>query len=252
MKNARIIMEESCFNKKRKLPKIVVDKLPGYSCEKILGRGSFGTTVLMQKGNSGDKIALKVVENDKSPDFKNEEKILKLLATSCSKKRVLCYNRTFSEENATYFVTEFIDGESLGEHKFQSTKSFFGILSQIMESIKYIHSLNIVHFDIKPQNIMVDSKGKVKLIDFGGASLMKNNKFKRDIFTFYYSPQEYETFTYFTKKQAQYHDWYSFAITIIEVLISNPTQLKEILKINQIGSFLHTLKDLIKTKGGKI
>lgn len=252
MASARSTMEECC-NKKCKLPKIVGDKLKGYSCKKILGKGAFGTTFLMQKGSSGDKIALKVVENDKSPDFKNEDKILKILATSCSKKRVLCHNKTFDEGNATYFVTEFIKGKSLDQYKFKTTISLYRILSQIIESIEYIHYLDIVHFDIKPQNIMVDSKDKVKLIDFGGASLMQGNKFKRDIYTPHYAPREYDDFTNFTIKQARIHDWYSFVISAVEILEANPskldTQLKELLKITDVSLFIDKLKDLIDTKG---
>ena len=254
MSSSRSIMEKCC-NKKCSIPTIVGDKLPGYSCKKVLGKGTFGTTFLMQKGRT-DKVALKVIENDKSSDFKNEDKILKLLSSNCSKKRVLCHNKTFQEGGDSYFVTEFIKGSSLDDYKFKSKISLYRIFNQIIESIEYIHSLDIVHFDIKPQNIMIDSKHKVKLIDFGGASLMRGNKFIRNVYSPYYAPREYDNFRHFTKKQAQFHDWYSFVITVIGIILDNPdktdTQLKELSKIRDVDLFVDILKDLIKAKGDKI
>lgn len=80
----------------------------------------------------------------------------------------------FEENNTAYYVMEYIEGESLKdmlEHRGCIPEAeAIGYIHKVAEALKYIHSRNINHFDVKPANILVRSSDKeVILIDFGTA-----------------------------------------------------------------------------------
>ena len=69
------------------------------------------------------------------------------------------------------FLEEFIDGEELLDHQATSREEKIKIIWQIASGIKDIHSKNVLHRDIKPQNIKIDNEGIVKIFDFGLAKV---------------------------------------------------------------------------------
>ncbi len=77
----------------------------------------------------------------------------------------------FEENNTAYYVMDFISGPSLagliGERGALPEKEAVGYIRQVADALKYVHSLNRLHLDIKPQNIMINSSGDAILIDFG-------------------------------------------------------------------------------------
>ena len=79
----------------------------------------------------------------------------------------------FEENGTAYYVMEYIDGKSLNdivkEHGALPEAEAVGYIRQVADALKYVHSLNRLHLDIKPGNIMVDKNGKVILIDFGAS-----------------------------------------------------------------------------------
>ena len=79
----------------------------------------------------------------------------------------------FEENGTAYYAMEYIDGESLGDLVKRKGKlpeaEVVGYIRQVAEALKYVHSLNRLHLDIKPGNIMVNKDGKAVLIDFGAS-----------------------------------------------------------------------------------
>ncbi len=77
----------------------------------------------------------------------------------------------FGIENGIYFfVMEFMEGTDLRrylEEKLPDRKELIGIISQACEGLSYAHKQGLVHRDIKPDNILIDGKGTVKITDFG-------------------------------------------------------------------------------------
>src|SRR5919199_2350226 len=69
-----------------------------------------------------------------------------------------------------YLVTEFVRGQSLdAAAQRYDLRKVTDALVQILEALSYAHSRGVIHRDIKPQNVLVDNWGKVKLTDFGAA-----------------------------------------------------------------------------------
>lgn len=202
----------NCCGYKCSLPDSIKKNLPGYKCIKLLGEGAFGATFMMSHPTK-ESIAIKVLQDVRKKRSDNESNILKILSNSCSKRRVVCYHKSFSEGDVTYFVTEFVNGTIINKHLKKRNGDIYKVLAQLIDAVEYIHSKDIIHFDIKPDNIMVTKDGNVKLIDFGGASLKnKWGKVRSNASTLFFSP-----FLNFERARpfdlGIYNDWVSVIIS---------------------------------------
>ena len=78
---------------------------------------------------------------------------------------------TFEENGTAYYVMEYIDGSSLAniveKNGPLSEEKALGYIRQVADALKYVHSQNYLHLDVKPHNIMVDGNDRAVLIDFG-------------------------------------------------------------------------------------
>lgn len=79
----------------------------------------------------------------------------------------------FEENGTAYYVMDYIDGPSLNDMVKKdgpmSEQKAVGYIMQVADALKYVHSQNRLHLDIKPGNIMVDENDKAVLIDFGAS-----------------------------------------------------------------------------------
>lgn len=77
----------------------------------------------------------------------------------------------FEENGTAYYVMDYIDGPSLNDivnkNGAISEEKAVNYILQVAEALKYVHSLNRLHLDVKPGNIIVDKEGYATLIDFG-------------------------------------------------------------------------------------
>lgn len=107
-----------------------------------------------------DKLRKKFIEEAKAIFKMNHPNIVKV-------------HDVFEENGTAYYVMDYIDGKSLGDIVKQRgalpETEAVDYICQVADALKYVHSLNRLHLDIKPGNIMVDKLGKVKLIDFGAS-----------------------------------------------------------------------------------
>ncbi|MCD7721395.1 MAG: serine/threonine protein kinase, partial [Prevotellaceae bacterium] len=77
----------------------------------------------------------------------------------------------FEENGTAYYAMDFIEGQSLADMVRQRSSlpegEAVGYIRQVADALAYVHSLNRLHLDVKPGNIMVNKGGKAILIDFG-------------------------------------------------------------------------------------
>ena len=78
---------------------------------------------------------------------------------------------TFQSKKFLYMVMEFMKGgdfssllEQVGSFDEDTAKYY---LAQIVLALEYLHSKGVIHRDLKPDNILIDSEGRIKLTDFG-------------------------------------------------------------------------------------
>ena len=79
------------------------------------------------------------------------------------------------KRNYIYIVTEFIDGQTLTQWMIDNRKpgleTVRGIIEQIAKGLRAFHRLEMIHQDLRPDNIMIDGTGTVKIIDFGSTKV---------------------------------------------------------------------------------
>ncbi len=115
------------------------------------------------------KVILKILDDIRMGDrFKQEADKLALLDGHPNICRIKHF---FSHGEETVIAMEYIDGMTL-EEKIKSDTQLtleeaVRIISEVLDTLSYAHEKKIYHRDIKPGNIMIDSSGNVKVIDFG-------------------------------------------------------------------------------------
>ncbi|NOX75046.1 MAG: bifunctional protein-serine/threonine kinase/phosphatase [Gammaproteobacteria bacterium] len=74
-----------------------------------------------------------------------------------------------------YYVTEYVDGQTLrdwmNQHSQPDIKEVRLLLDQIVTGLRAFHRLEMLHQDLKPENIMIDATGKIRIIDFGSTKI---------------------------------------------------------------------------------
>jgi serine/threonine protein kinase len=74
-----------------------------------------------------------------------------------------------------YYVTEYIEGQTLRQwmrdHSEPSLKEVRAIVEQVAQGLRAMHRMEMIHQDLKPENIMIDNHGLVKIIDFGSTKI---------------------------------------------------------------------------------
>ncbi len=151
-----------------------------YKIIKPLGSGSFGITYLAEDLDLPDHplCVVKNLQQSYSPEeleviiafFNKEAKALYRLGRECSQIPQLFAH--FEEGGEFYLVQEYIDGHDLSKEIFSGNRlseaQVTQLLKDILEVLAIIHDKNIIHRDIKAQNLMRrNSDGKIILIDFG-------------------------------------------------------------------------------------
>uniref|UniRef100_A0A673X3S1 Citron Rho-interacting kinase n=1 Tax=Salmo trutta TaxID=8032 RepID=A0A673X3S1_SALTR len=148
----------------------------------VVGRGRFAEVQVVRERSTGDVCALKVMEKaglrSKENVFYEEER--RILALSCSPwiPRLLY---AFQDKDNVYLAMDYLPGGDLMalmnryEEQFDETMAQF-YLAELVEAIHAVHQMGFVHRDVKPENVLIDRTGHIKLADFGSAAKLTANK----------------------------------------------------------------------------
>lgn len=143
-----------------------------YVFVKTLGRGGCGETVLLHDDIINDDFVCKkyspLYEDHKEELFGNFIREIRLLHQIHHRNVVRAFNYYLYPDNFTgYILMEYISGTDIASHLSCNQESANDIFRQTIEGFAYLESINVLHRDIRPQNIMVSHEGAVKIIDLG-------------------------------------------------------------------------------------
>ena len=148
-----------------------------YTLLNLIGTGGTGSVFLARDKFLEMDVAIKVVNPDLLLDpavmtsFKDEARITMQL----SHTGILRFYNFNTYNGCYYMVMEVIHGNSLRDvlasNGPMDVETILQILLQVARPMDYVHSHNVVHKDLKPENIVITESGSVKIIDFGTATL---------------------------------------------------------------------------------
>jgi serine/threonine protein kinase len=150
-----------------------------YQIIEELGKGGMGRVYKVFDKEIKEKIALKLIKPEIASDKKNIERFRNELTTARKiVQKNVCRMYDLGREKDSYYITmEHISGQDLKGLIRQTGQLTVGkaisIAKQICEGLAEAHSLGVVHRDLKPNNIMIDSSGNAKIMDFGIARAVK-------------------------------------------------------------------------------
>ena len=148
-----------------------------YESINIIGRGAFGEVHVCREKKTGDIVAIKkiskdvLVQKNQIIHTRNEQLFLSKVKSPWTVE----LKASFQEGNYLYLVMEFLQGGDLmalliKKDTFTEDEARF-YTAELILAIESIHKLDCIHRDIKPDNILIDKHGHIKLSDFGLAKV---------------------------------------------------------------------------------
>lgn len=167
-----------------------ISKLYQIHADEVLGSGQFGIVYGGVHKQSQREVAIKVIDKLRFPtkqeaQLKNEVAILQNIYHF----GVVNLERMFENTEKIYVIMEKLKGDMLemilssknGKLDERVTKF---LVTQILVALKHLHSKNIVHCDLKPENVLLSSDAafpQIKLCDFGFARIIGEKSFRRSV-----------------------------------------------------------------------
>jgi serine/threonine protein phosphatase PrpC/predicted Ser/Thr protein kinase len=145
----------------------------GYQILRPLHANHRSHIYLVQDMETGQKAALKIPSIDLREDKQALARFMMedWIARRISSAHVLKPAPQIRPHNYIYTVTEYIEGQTLAQWMTDNPKcdleTMRGIVEQITKGLRALHRKEMLHQDLRPENIMIDTNGTVKIIDFG-------------------------------------------------------------------------------------
>eukprot|EP00164_Ancoracysta_twista_P002827 GFYU01003762.1.p1 GENE.GFYU01003762.1~~GFYU01003762.1.p1 ORF type:complete len:320 (-),score=79.82 GFYU01003762.1:602-1561(-) len=198
-------------------------KLTDFQVMDTLGTGTFGRVRLVKHKQSSQFHALKILK-------KKEVMRLKQVEHTINEKRILerldhpfivkLYG-TFQDSKNIYMVLEYVIGGELFSYlrranRFTAEATKF-YAAQIVLATEYMHSKGIVYRDLKPENLILDEDGHMKIADFGFAKVVEDRTWTLCGTPEYLAPEIIQS-----KGHGKAVDWWALGILIYEMLAGFP------------------------------
>ena len=192
---------------------------------KIIGKGSFGNVYLVRHIKTDKYFAMKVLSKSIIKKREEEDHTIteRILLAKLNYPLIVKLHYCFQDKQYLYFVMDLIQGGNLlyhlrRYHRFDDEKTRFYIAEMIL-ILQFLHNNNIMYRDIKPENILIERTGHIKLVDFGLSKIFENNEKMYTICgtSFYLAPELIKKKGYSCDA-----DWWSLGCLMYELLSGSP------------------------------
>eukprot|EP00002_Diphylleia_rotans_P031300 TRINITY_DN6501_c0_g1_i3.p1 TRINITY_DN6501_c0_g1~~TRINITY_DN6501_c0_g1_i3.p1 ORF type:complete len:442 (+),score=59.18 TRINITY_DN6501_c0_g1_i3:78-1403(+) len=193
---------------------------------KILGRGSYGKVYLVRCKHDEQHYAMKrmnkdfIVKNKRVMHILNERRIL-----LCARHPFICnFVAAFQTKTQLYIVQETLSGGELyfqlkRFQRFEENRARF-YAGEVALGLIHLHGFGIIYRDLKPENVMIDSQGHIRLIDFGLSKVLE--KGSRSTNTFCGTPEYMAPEVIRGNSYTQAVDWWGLGTLLFEMLVGVP------------------------------
>lgn len=167
-------------------------RVPGYELLDLLGEGAYGEVWLARDERTSKRVAIKVYVNRRGIDWTQLNREVEKLALLDASRNIVHLLDVGWQHDPPYFVMEYLAGGSLEEYVHQHgplpADDAVRIIRAICQALVYAHGRGILHCDLKPANVLLDSSLEPKLCDFGQSRLLDDAR--ASLGTMFYMPPE--------------------------------------------------------------
>lgn len=149
-------------------------KIPGYSIERLIGKGGMSSVYLAVQESLNRRVALKVMKKFDDPRqaerFVHEGRVIAAL----NHRNIITIHDVGTARDRHFIAMEYLQGRALTERieEGMPLAKALSLLEQMAACLHFVHRRGIIHRDIKPSNILFHADGTPKLTDFGIAKLL--------------------------------------------------------------------------------
>lgn len=197
--------------------------LDDFEMVKTVGTGTFGRVLLCRHNSTGDYFAMKILAIADVIRLKQVEHVRNEKAVLSHVRHPFIINLYWSYHDTTflYMLFDFVSGGELftylrnAGHFTSSTSNFYA--SEIISALDYLHKRSIVYRDLKPENLLLDRDGHLKITDFGFAKRLTDRTWTLCGTPEYLAPEIIQS-----KGHNKAVDWWALGILIYEMLSGYP------------------------------
>ena len=197
--------------------------MENYIILEMIGEGAFGKVYKGQRKCTNQIVAIKKIikKGKKEKELKNLRQEIDILHRLYHENIIQCLD-SFETNSEFCLVTELGTGqlyEIIQEDKKLPEKQIKEIALQLTSALFYLHNNNIIHRDIKPQNVLISASGIIKICDFGFARAIDNKTMITSIkgTPLYMAPELLKEYPY--NKKA---DLWSLGVILYELYVGQP------------------------------
>ena len=152
-----------------------------YRLEERIGEGGMAAVYRALDLRTGHRVAVKFLRQElqANQEFLDRFRREATAASRMSHHNIVNLLDIGDNPSAPYLVFEFVDGKTLkeiiAEHGKLPQGTAVQIAIRILSALRHAHEAGVIHRDIKPQNVLVDRQGYIKVSDFGIARMVDTN-----------------------------------------------------------------------------
>ncbi|XP_067624673.1 cGMP-dependent protein kinase 1 isoform X2 [Eurosta solidaginis] len=219
--------DDECIGERKKINEEFDNvKLTDLRIIATLGVGGFGRVELVQiNGDNSRSFALKQMKKSQIVETRQQQHIMseKEIMGEANCQFVVKLFKTFKDRKYLYMLMESCLGGELwtilrDRCKFDDATTRF-YTACVVEAFQYLHSRNIIYRDLKPENLLLDDKGYVKLVDFGFAKKLQSG---RKTWTFCGTPEYVAPEVILNRGHDISADYWSLGVLMFELLTGTP------------------------------
>jgi len=152
-----------------------------YTILNKIGDGGMGEVYLAEDSRLGRRVAVKILIPESLGDARANKRLIReaQAAASLDHPNICAVHEAGEENGYSFIVMQYVDGETLDCRILReplNLRESVSLAVQVAGALAEAHSHGIVHRDIKPQNIMINTRGQVKVLDFGLAKVVPDGQ----------------------------------------------------------------------------